>query len=139
MGNANSVKEILIPAISGLIAGALGSLIAPWIHWGIKKREIKHQRRIELLNSVRSQIESDDLSFVAFTESMAYLQIRPFLSQELIKKLEGGNFAVFEMLNPLNSQVSSSVNLRNEPVNRQECKNDILKQLVKLEEKWHLL
>lgn len=29
--------KIFVPAFIGLISGAIGSIIAPWIHWGIEK------------------------------------------------------------------------------------------------------
>ena len=30
------LSKLIIPAIAGLISGAIGSLIAPWVNWGGK-------------------------------------------------------------------------------------------------------
>ena len=31
------LSKLIIPAIAGLISGAIGSLIAPWVNWGEKQ------------------------------------------------------------------------------------------------------
>jgi len=40
----------LISGIIGLIIGIIGTLFAPWVKWGIEKKKIKLNRRIELIN-----------------------------------------------------------------------------------------
>jgi hypothetical protein len=34
----NTILVALIGAVAGLISGTIASLIAPWIKWGIEKR-----------------------------------------------------------------------------------------------------
>jgi hypothetical protein len=47
------VQTALIAAVSGLAAGATGSVVAPWVNWGIDKRRSRMQRRRELVDSWR--------------------------------------------------------------------------------------
>lgn len=49
----STVKVAVIGALAGLISGALASLIAPWINWGIEKRRLRLQDRKELVDRWR--------------------------------------------------------------------------------------
>jgi hypothetical protein len=33
--------KVAIPTLIGLITGTIGSLIAPWVSWGIEKRKLR--------------------------------------------------------------------------------------------------
>jgi hypothetical protein len=79
--------KIAIPALAGLIAGAIGSLIAPWIHWGIEKKKIRHTARREFISAARRALEADTGKH-EFRESTIYSQLRPFLSERTRKEIE---------------------------------------------------
>lgn len=51
--------EFIISGVIGLFTGAADSLVAPWIHWGIKKRELRHKERIDLINEVRKEFKKE--------------------------------------------------------------------------------
>lgn len=37
----DTLFSVVLPAFLGLVAGVVGSLVAPWVHWGIEKRREK--------------------------------------------------------------------------------------------------
>lgn len=80
--------EVVISAIVGLLAGTVGSLIAPWVHWSIEKRKSKIEYRREQIRKWREEINASDTNGVKPTDTAAYSAMRPYLDPELVKKLE---------------------------------------------------
>lgn len=78
---------IIVAAASGLGAGIVGSLIAPWAQWKIEeKREIANARR-EFIESCRRLIASD-ISSQEFRETPEYARLRSHLSETVRKQIE---------------------------------------------------
>ena len=87
--NSNSFSlfwSALIPALSGLLAGIIGSLIAPWVNWGIEKRRERQKRRQEVVRKCRELIDS--CSKQSFRETQEYRYLRPLLSEKAIEHIE---------------------------------------------------
>jgi hypothetical protein len=82
---------LLLPAILGLIAGVIGSLIAPWVHWGIEKRRQKMNYRRQLIKEWRQEIDFDVSSF---ENKALYSSLRPHLSKETIDAVEGNTITI---------------------------------------------
>jgi hypothetical protein len=53
----NEIVIALIGGGAGLITGALSSLIAPWSQWGVEKRRLTHQLRVEQVRTWRAGVE----------------------------------------------------------------------------------
>jgi hypothetical protein len=85
----SQLYTVIIPALAGLIAGAISSLIAPWVHWGIEKRKLKLKAREELIREAREALESGEYSNQQFRHLAIYSRIRRFLSERAIKAVEG--------------------------------------------------
>jgi hypothetical protein len=119
--------EMIISGVIGLIAGIIGSLIAPWVHWGIEKRKIRHQKRIEMINEVREYVQKPNYDRINFRETGVYSQIKPFLDSNIIKRIEI----------PSNEICVDVGNLRGAGI--QNYKNEILDNLTKLEKGWKLI
>jgi len=81
-------NSIIVSAVSGLIAGTIASLIAPWINWGIEKRKIKMNRRVELIKNCKELINSENFDNYKFLNSSYYSDIKPYLNNELVDKIE---------------------------------------------------
>lgn len=79
--------DIVIPAIAGLLAGALASLVAPWATWGVEKKRLVREARTNLISEARSLLGSD-LAEVKFSHHPVYSRLRPHLSDNLIKSIE---------------------------------------------------
>ncbi|KGE78191.1 hypothetical protein [Halomonas salina] len=78
----------LISAGAGLLAGAIGSLVAPWVHWAIEKRRSQFMYRQELVRTWRVEIESFSWDHGDFGDSTTYAAMRPHMREEVIKKFE---------------------------------------------------
>lgn len=83
-----TTSQILITGLIGLLTGALGSLVAPWMHWGIEKRKNRRKERLRLLTDLRNYLLKENPQKRDFLKSIMYIQIRPFLSKKLINELE---------------------------------------------------
>lgn len=81
--------SVIIPALAGLIAGAISSLIAPWVHWGVEKQKLKLKAREELIREAREAIESGEYTNQQFRHLAIYSRIRRFLSERAVKAVEG--------------------------------------------------
>ena len=51
------LTKLIIPALTGLIAGAVGSLIAPWVHWRIEKKRKSIEYQQTLIRDVRQLLD----------------------------------------------------------------------------------
>lgn len=67
----NIILVALIGAVAGLVSGAIASLIAPWIKWGIEKKKLKLSERKQLLKDVRKIIITEYDKHEKFTEQLA--------------------------------------------------------------------
>jgi len=78
-----TATTLILAGITGLFSGAAGSLIAPWIHWGIEKKRIKHSRRAELIKRWRVTIASQSFDRISFIESPVYGTLKEFLPESV--------------------------------------------------------
>lgn len=86
--------EYIISGIFGLIGGAIGSLIAPWVHWEIELRKEKLKNKKDLILNLRTYLQNNDPRNEKFFRSVDYIRIRPFLSNDFVKELENLNKTV---------------------------------------------
>ena len=82
-----TLLRYVIPGIIGLVGGVIGSLIAPWVHWGVEKRKIRQQKRRELINSCRVMLAAN-IDQKTFQETELYSKLRPHLYQLTIEAIE---------------------------------------------------
>jgi hypothetical protein len=47
------LTKLIVPAITGLLAGTIASLVAPWVNWGIEKKRKSLEYRQSLIKDVR--------------------------------------------------------------------------------------
>lgn len=117
--SASGAMEIghIISGIVGLISGAVGSLIAPWVHWGIEKRREKLNRRRELTDNARIFFSGNVFTREICRQSLTYAAIRPYLSR----------------------RIADNVQQRNVSGGEQTLREHILQELAALEKKWKLI
>jgi hypothetical protein len=128
------LSKVIVPAIVGLITGTIGSLIAPWVNWGVEKKKLTRKNREELIQSAREALAKDKLSNNEFCHLPVYSRIKPYLSEQAIKSVEGE----VSKDSPFTEVVTIVVgNGRNSGVN--PFKNEILDELTLLEKKWGLI
>jgi len=110
------VAVAIISGIFGFISGAVASLIAPWVHWGVEKRRDKMDRRRALIDNTRISLSGNAFSRQNFRQSAAYSAIRPYVSESLRSNVESRAHG-------------GDVTLR----------QHVLEELAALEKKWKLI
>ncbi len=80
--------EYVISGIIGLIGGAIGSLLAPWVLFKIEIRKEQLKSKKELILNLRIYLQNEDPRDEKFLRSVDYIRIRQYLSNEFIKDLE---------------------------------------------------
>jgi hypothetical protein len=75
----------LIPAaITGGLFGTLATLFVPWVNYGVEKRRLLREARVQLIGKIRGMMIDDQLSRVAFRESSEFHSIKPLLSEKTV-------------------------------------------------------
>jgi len=115
--------NILVSAVVGLIAGAVGSLIAPWVAWAVEKRRSLLRARRETLRRWRDFVEHFNFTEQQFGDTAVYSEIRPYLSTDIREHLESG----FVIKVPARGRGENAK------------KHDILDAIAELEQRWELL
>ena len=82
------LAQYIIPAAAGLISGVIGSLVAPWVQWGIEARRERLKARRELLSNARTLL-ADPPPVAEFRKLPLYFQVRPLLSPKTVKAIAG--------------------------------------------------
>jgi len=78
---------IFVAAASGLGAGMIGSLVAPWAQWKIEEVRERSNARRQFIESCRTLITSV-ISSQQFRETSEYARLRPHLSESIRKQIE---------------------------------------------------
>jgi hypothetical protein len=124
-----SVTTALIGAASGLIAGIIGSLIAPWVSWGIEKRKLIRGSREKIIRDTRSLLSDRKLSRQDFRQTATYSHIKPHLSCHVVSCIESDEVIGVDNI---------ALVVRTGPT-RLSFRNLTLDDLARLEEKWKLI
>jgi hypothetical protein len=117
-----SILKYLIPGVIGLIAGIVGSLIAPWVHWGVEKRRTRQAKRREMISSCRMLL-STDIDKKTFRETETYSKIHPHLQKHVVDEVA-------------DRHTESTQGDRSDP-NR--FKQNILEDIARIEKEWVLI
>jgi hypothetical protein len=107
---------MIISAIIGLIAGAIGSLIAPWVNWGIEKKKIRLEQRKIMLQHVRGELNRYSWNIVNFKYSVEYSMVKEYLDIDIAKLIDDCKSG-----------------------NDSELKNKILNNITRIQHKWGLI
>ena len=80
--------EYIISGIIGLIGGAIGSLLAPWVNWKIEIKKELWRTKKELILKLRTYLQNNSPKNKNFLNSIDYTRIRPYLSNNFVNELE---------------------------------------------------
>ena len=82
--------EILAAAITGLITGAIGSLVAPWVNWRVERLRERIEYRRQQVQRWRQGIDAFDFKTENFADTVIYAELRPYLNESFRQGLESG-------------------------------------------------
>lgn len=119
-----NINQVILTALIGLITGALGSLFAPWVNWGIEKRRFRFEYRKKVINDIKELATNNSFDRVKIINSSSYKIIRDFLSENTIKELE----------KPLNTFI---IQMGNSAIDHE--RKGILDDIARLEKKWKIV
>ena len=117
----------ILPALLGFLAGIVGSLVAPWVNWGIEKRRERLRYKRELIRSWREYV-NQNFEWNTFRDTSVFSEMKPFLSERILEEIDPPDF----------DNGRPVVNLRS-PIGRDSLKAQLLEEITKIELKWKLL
>ena len=82
------LDQVILTSIIGLIAGGIGSLIAPWVKWGIEKRKMRFKKRERIINELKLMASGKDFDRIKFINSSNYILVRNHFLSKTIKEIE---------------------------------------------------
>ena len=85
---SESTIQLIISGVVGLITGAIASLIAPWVKWGIEKKKIQLDKKRQIIEEFRNILNDYGFDRKKLINNPNYRSIREFLHKESIKDLE---------------------------------------------------
>ncbi|MCL6263183.1 hypothetical protein [Craterilacuibacter sp. RT1T] len=129
------LSKLIFPAIVGLISGALGSIFAPWVHWGIEKKKMARKNREELIKEVRLVLSNEEIESSAFRNHAVYSRIRPYMSEKAKEAVEGEYSGSGHMISEV--IVIATGSGRHDGVN--SFRNRVLDEISELEKQWGLI
>jgi hypothetical protein len=119
-----SIISAIVGGVAGLITGAIGSLVAPWVSWGIEKKRRKQERRIELIKQWREILTKQDFSREDFLNHPLYGPLRELISEDIQKIIE-------RPTNEIHVRMDSPINDYDQDILRQE--------IARIEKLWDLI
>lgn len=85
---SDTTLTALIAGAVGLLSGAIGSLIAPWVNWGIERRRKLFESRSEHIHRWREILADAEFDRSKMLNNPSYGALRPLLSPEALKDIE---------------------------------------------------
>jgi hypothetical protein len=88
---------IVIAAFTGGLSGAIVSLVAPWLNWGIEKKKMRLEAKRTLIKNLRSELGMLAIAPASkqeFRSRVCYAQVRPFLQKKTIDFIESDSITV---------------------------------------------
>ena len=113
----------LVAVVFGVAGGFVGSLIAPWVHWGVEKRKERQAKRRELIRSCRSVL-STEIDKKTFRDTEIYSQMRPHLYKAVIEEFEGEE---------------SAETSKDNADRTEDFKQGLLEDIARIEREWVLI
>ena len=118
------LNQIILTSFIAIISAIIGSLVTPWVKWGIEKRKKRFEYRILVLNELKKIADKNEFNRIEFINSPYYQSIRNKFSEQLRKTIE----------RPLNSII---IYTGDNAIYAE--KEMILSQIASIEKKWKII
>jgi hypothetical protein len=118
------MTDALIIGLSSAVGGGAVTLVAPWVKWSIKKKELDRNDRKLFIAECRIMITQEPFDLDSFCQTAYYSKLRLQLSPETINTIEHNQNVV--------TKKRSGARRDNERLN-------LLDDISALEKKWKLI
>lgn len=81
-----SLLQYVVPAVLGLVGGAIGSIVAPWSNWGVETRRKRLENRHNFIVEARNAVTTAE-GVRDFRETDTYVRLQPHLSEKTLEWL----------------------------------------------------
>ena len=88
--------EYLINIIVALVSGTIVAIIGPLTKWIIEVKRDKRNEKKKIINDLKTLIRESDLREEKFLNSVEYLNIRHYLTEQFVDELENTNRTVIQ-------------------------------------------
>lgn len=120
----STTMNTIIAGLVGLISGAIGSLIAPWVQWGVEKRRMRFERRTALIQSWREILSNDEFERGMLLNNPTYGSLRDLLTEKVREQIERpSNHVIINMGSPTNNS----------------DRDLLLREIARIEKSWDLI
>lgn len=113
-----------VAGVVGLIAGAIGSLVAPWVQWGIEQKRLRNSRRIELISQWREIISNRAFNRGNLLNNPLYGPLRELLEEKVRQEIERPSNQITIVLDS--------------PTNSHD-RDLLLREIARIEKAWKLI
>ena len=80
--------ENFLYGAAGVVIGTIGTLILPWVKWGLEKIRLRHDERKRFIADIRNIVEDQDFSHEPLIDNSIYFKLKPHLDKQLIEDIE---------------------------------------------------
>jgi hypothetical protein len=127
----NNFSQYVLPPVLGFIAGAIASIIVPWVNWGIEKRRMKLNNRKKLIKDVRACLFKFNSNHEGFIVMPEYGRIKHYLSKSTRHRLE---------TIPIKITGSGSITITSKlRIYDDDYPDFVLDELHELEKRWEIM
>jgi len=123
------LSNLIAPAVIAAIVSTAMSISLPWVNWGVEKRRLRRQRRVDHIDAVREFAQKHNRDLSELIETPEYAALREHFSNGFVWKIEGAESGGTKMIQV---DIGRSGGLNN-------FKPELFDELTKLEIKWKLL
>lgn len=85
--------QVVIPALSGLLSGVIGSFVAPWINWRIEQKREKLAYRRATIRRWRDFL-AGEFDQLGFSGTAIYSEMRSHLSKATRDSIEADKITI---------------------------------------------
>ena len=123
---SENIITAIIAGVVGLTTGAIGSLVAPWMHWGIEKKRKKIERKMQLVKHWQEVLSEPTFNLVTFRDDSTFAILKPLLSKNALNTVE-------RQLPIIKLTIISNI----APVDTE--RNMLMSEVARIEREWGLL
>lgn len=82
------ILNFIAPAVIAAIVASVMSISLPWVNWGVEKRRLRRQRRVDQVDAVRSFAQEHGADLSGLIQTPEYATLRKHLPTDFVERVE---------------------------------------------------